>query len=99
MNEYNTTRKRKQGARKGLQRVLLTLLLCLVAIAGTATLVWASVVSDADYYGVITVSNNDTVATNVSVNCSLNTPAMVSSGYLNASANNCAVQNLSLIHI
>ena len=95
MNEYNTTQKQKQGARKRLQRVSFWFFTSILFLLASTTIVLASVITDADFYGIITVGNNSTATSGVGVNCSINTGSLVTQGFLNSGANNCAVQNTS----
>lgn len=76
-------------------RILVLVVFCLVAMVMATGVVIASTVSDADYYGVITISNTDVAADGVSTNMTLSTQNMISAGFLNSSANNCAIQNTS----
>lgn len=55
----------------------------------------ASNITNADYYGTIVVSNNSTAATDISVNMSLDTDSLITTGILNSTANNCAIHNES----
>ena len=68
---------------------LLLVILLLVAIPGT--LVLASDISGALYKMSIVVSNNGTLANYVSTNSVISTPNLITGGFLNSSANNCAV--------
>lgn len=49
--------------------------------------------SDANYYGVIRITNNSTVTNNVAANLSISTPAWISTGILNSSANDTTIQD------
>lgn len=95
MNKYNITQKQRQGVRNRLQGVTFWLVASVLLLLASTTLVFASNITEADYYGVITVSNNSTTSTNVGINCTINTGSMISQGFLNSGANNCAVQNTS----
>jgi hypothetical protein len=74
---------------------LLVAVLFITSLVFNPVMIMASDITSADFYGILTISNNSTAATNVSTNGTLNTPSMISSGYLNASANNTAVRNTS----
>ena len=67
--------------------VLAFLLLPSVALAATITA--------SRWYGVITVSNNETARTNVATTTNISTENFITLGYLNASANNCAMRSSS----
>lgn len=58
-----------------MKRVIMSLLLVLVILA-IPSMVIASDISDAIYYGTILVSNNGTAATSVAVNCTINGTAL-----------------------
>jgi hypothetical protein len=83
-----------------LRRILSILaLLLLVSLVVTYT-AYSSDVTGADFYGIITVSNNSTATGSVSTNISgMNTPGLISAAYLNSTANNCAIQNSSGVDI
>ena len=49
--------------------------------------------SNADYYGVIRITNNSTIANNVAANLSISTPAWINANILNSSANDTTIQN------
>lgn len=66
--------------------VLLLLLSCLFG-----GIVSGSDITDALYYGIITVTNNGTAVSAVGANVSFGSN-MVAQGWLNSSANNCAIQ-------
>lgn len=68
-------------------------LILLLALLASPIVVLASDISGAKYYGTIIVSNNSTAATNVAVNCTISTQALIDGGYLNSSANNCVVRS------
>lgn len=75
------------------KKLLLVILLFAIysAIVSTAVIM-ASDITDAKFYSTVTVSNNGTAATNVSTTISgANTTSLIAGGYLNSSANNCAV--------
>lgn len=72
---------------------ILTLVLLLAMLASPIAVLAVSDISGARYYGTIIVSNNSTIATNVAVNCTISTQALIDGGYLNSSANNCAVRS------
>jgi hypothetical protein len=75
---------------KKLVYLLVLLILPCLIIGG---IVSASDTSGAQYYGVVTVTNNSTATTVVSTNISgLNSTEMMAQGWLNSSANNCAIQ-------
>jgi len=88
----NSTHKLNWRPRKAVQRVFCTLLLALMVVAGTATLVLASDVDDALWRGTVTVSNNGTTASAVSVNMSLSSASLVSQGYASADLTDIAMQ-------
>lgn len=68
-------------------------LVFLLALLASPISVLASDVTGAKYYGLIQVSNNGTAVTNVATTCNISTENLVSGGYLNSSANNCAIQS------
>lgn len=74
-------------------------LILLLALIASPIAVLASNISGALYYGTIIVSNNSTATTNVAVNCTISTPALIAGGYLNSSANNCAVRSTSGVDV
>lgn len=51
--------------------------------------------SNADYQGIIRVTNNSTAATNVAANVSISSPAWINAGILNSSANDSTIQSSS----
>jgi len=53
----------------------------------------ASDISNALYYGIITITNSSTEATNVSTTASINTTVLIDNGYLNATADNVTIRN------
>ena len=71
------------------------ILILLLALLASPIAVLASDLSGAQYYGTIIVSNNGTATTNVAVNCTISTQALIDGGYLNSSANNCVVRSSS----
>jgi len=83
-----------------LQRVICILAFLVLALPIASYAVFASDVTDADFYGIITISNNSTATTAVSTNISgLNTPSLIADGYLNSSASDCAIRDRSGIDI
>jgi hypothetical protein len=75
---------------KKLVYLLILLILPCLIISG---IVSASDTSQSAYYGILTVTNNSTATTVVSTNISgLNSTEMIAQGWLNSSANNCAIQ-------
>ncbi len=74
-------------------RLIAVLCLALLPLMPLAT-VEASNITDATFTGVITITNNDTAATNAVIPMSANATAWITAGYLNASANNSAIQYL-----
>lgn len=71
--------------------VVLILLLAIMPLPA-----FASDISSATYYGVITIHNAGTATTAVSANVSgLSSPVLISGGYTNSSANNTAIRNTS----
>ena len=55
---------------------------------------YASDITSADFYGIIRTTNNSTAVLNVSSNISkLDTSDLIAAGWLNASANNCAIRS------
>lgn len=82
-----------------MKQLILKLGACLTVIALAVLFVLpvlASDISNADFYGYITTTNNSTAATLVTSNVSgLDTADMIAGGYLNSSANNCAIRNSS----
>lgn len=74
---------------KRLRLVICTLLLVIICAPLAA---FASDISNARYFGVITISNNGTATTNVATVCDINTPALIDGNYLNSSANNSVVR-------
>ena len=66
------------------------LVLCLLTLSVPA-LLYASDISDADYYGRIVVTNNGSDATNVATVGDFKTQDIIDGNYLNATANNCAI--------
>lgn len=76
-----------------MKRYILTITLIIALVNGIA--VFASDISDAEYYGVIEVSNNSTAASMVSTVATINTQDLIDGGYLNNSANNCAIISTS----
>lgn len=79
-----------------MKRLLFVLGICLILCVTFSGIVLASDISNAKYYGVIVATNNSTAATVVSTNVSgLNTTEMIAQGWLNSSANNCAIRNSS----
>lgn len=81
--------------------MMLRKILCITAFLAVISLiaaydVLASDITNADFYGTITISNNGTTATNVSTNITgLSTPNLIAGGFLNSSASNCAIRNRS----
>lgn len=74
--------------------LLFILMLTLVFGFGFALIATASDISHAQWYGNIIITNNSSSsASAVSGNFSANTSAMISTGFLNSSANNCAMQD------
>lgn len=73
---------------------LLTIGLALALLA-TPLVAIASDISDAQYYGIILVSNNATAATNVATTANISTDNLISGNYLNATATNAVVRNSS----
>lgn len=72
--------------------VLLLYLGSLLLLNGTA--VMASNITNAQYYGVITVANNGTNATLVSSNITgISTTSLINGGFANAGANNTVIRN------
>lgn len=74
-------------------RVFVIALLMSLIIAPVAAI--ASVISDAQYYGIITVSNNSTATTQVSTNCTIGTQNWIDAYFLNSTANNTVLRNSS----
>lgn len=72
--------------------LLILLVLALVIPPSVAS---ASDVTDAEYIGVITVTNNGTAVSNVSVNVSISTADWITAGILNSEANNIVARNAS----
>lgn len=71
---------------------LIALLMIFAVLFATPLL--ASDISNSDYYGTITVTNNGTAVSPVSVNVSgLNTADLISNHFLSSSANDCAIQS------
>lgn len=69
------------------------LLLALLAVVYTVpAVVSASDISDAEYYGVIRITNNGTAATNVSVNVTLGIDDLIASGLIAADAANLTIR-------
>lgn len=64
-------------------------LLILLGIGGAAV---ASDISNALYYGIIRATNSGTLADDVAVNVSINTPSWITNGFVNSSVNNTAVR-------
>lgn len=65
------------------------LVLTIIVIPMVAT---ASDISSAKWYGMITISNNNSAETNVATVFTLNTTAMADLGYMNTSGNNTAIR-------
>jgi len=70
-------------------------IICLLALLATPIAVLASSIENAEYYGIIEVSNNSTATTNVATVASINTTNLIAGDYLNATANNTVIRNTS----
>jgi len=68
-------------------------LVLLLALLASPVAVFASDVTGSNFYGLIQVSNNGTAVTNVATTCNISTTSLMNGGYLNSSANNCAIQS------
>jgi len=69
--------------------IILSLMLVFAGVSA-----YASDISDANYYGIIVITNNSTLASGVSANISgMNSTRLISGGYLNSTANNTAIQH------
>lgn len=82
-----------EGVMKKFFRIYAIMLLLCVVIGGSI-IAYASDISDADFYGVVTVSNNSStanycIATTIT---GVNTSAFIAGDFLNSSANDCAIQ-------
>ncbi len=74
-----------------MKRIILAILGAAVILMTSALPVFAdSVITHARYKGIVTVSNSSSAADNVSVNVSISTPSLISSGYINATATDAA---------
>ncbi len=71
---------------------LVSLLLAFFVILSIGSLAFASDVSDANYYGVIRATNSGTATSNVCANVSINTTALIASGFLDETSTNAAVR-------
>lgn len=69
------------------------LAIILALLIGVGSIAYASDIDDALYIGKIIVSNNGTNASAVSVNCSINTMALVTDDYMEHDCSNSAIQN------
>lgn len=77
-------------------RIALVNLIVLVSwLILPVTALATSDISAALYRGIITVTNTSTATTGVSVNWTCNTTALIDGGYINATANNCAMRTSS----
>lgn len=73
-------------------RAIWGVILALVLFGMAGGIALASDISDALYSGIIRISNNSTLATCVSVNCSISTQELIDAGYINSSCNNTAIR-------
>lgn len=78
-------------------RLLLVMLLIVGACVPLVlpVYVWAGNITEADFYGVITISNNGTAATDVSTTANISTQALIDGGYIDADATNIVMHNTS----
>lgn len=77
-----------------MKKRILIFTLILVFLA-TPVIALASDISGAKWYGLVTISNNDTLATNVATTGDISTENFIAGGFLNASVNNTVVRNSS----
>jgi len=70
-------------------------IICLLALLASPIAVLASSIENAEFYGIITVSNNSTASENVATTASINTTVLQDGNYLNATANNTVIRNTS----
>lgn len=78
-----------------MKNYLVLVVLLLLAVVGTGTLVLAADTSDAEFYGIITISNNSTANTSVATVFTANTTAWIANSIMNSSANNTAIISAS----
>jgi len=86
------------GAIESMTKYLLALALGIVALIAPI-MVFASDITDAQYYGNIVITNNSTEATGVSVICSINTQEVISQGWLDSDIENVAVRSSSGVDV
>lgn len=67
----------------------------LLALLSVPVMALASDISDAKWYGQITITNNSTALTSVVTTASINTTNLQAGGYLNAGANNTTIRTSS----
>jgi hypothetical protein len=73
--------------------LIVLVLLVVILLCGGPAEVWGYS-GTPDFYGIITTTNNSTAAGGISSNISgLKAPNLISAGFLNSSANNCAIQS------
>jgi hypothetical protein len=79
-----------------MKRITALILAGIVALLLLALPVLAvSNITNARYQGTVTVTNSGPVATNLSVNCSISTPNLISGGFANSTATDTAWRNVS----
>lgn len=91
MGKPYTTKKRRKVPQIRFERAFLVIQVCFLIVLGLfslATVVFASDTSDAEYIGIVRITNNSTAETAVSVNCSIFTQVLIDAGYINTSCNN-----------
>ena len=76
------------------QKILAFLIACVMLISG-ASAAFASNISGALNSGQIIITNNSTATTDVATTGNWSTQSLIDGGYLNSSANNCAIRNTS----
>lgn len=71
--------------------LVVAVIFCILSIPTVGIL--ASDISNALYYGLITISNNGTADTNISTTANISTPNLISAEFLSTAANNTAIRN------
>ena len=82
-----------------MNKIRVTISGVLLALLLMPVIVYASDISNAKYYGVITISKNGTATTNVATVCDISTPVLIAGNYLNASANNSVIRSSSGVDV
>lgn len=93
MSKCCTIKKKKKPPQIRFESALLVaqvFFLLILGLFALSTVVFAANTTDAEYQGIVRITNNSTAETAVSVNCSIWTQVLIDAGYINTSCNNTA---------